>query len=318
MTSIDERRAQPPRHPDETLEGLAIPQVEQRELRYFVAVAEELHFTRAAARLEISQPPLSVTIARLEAKLGTPLFKRDSRNVALTPAGVELLRRARRILSDIDEAIDAVRRADAAPSATVRIAASRAWRVSLLAAFEGALERIDPYLTVDVESQRPAAIPQRVRSGAVDFGVLVADDWIDGLSMRLLRRAAPVAAFHPTHPLARRKKVMPGDLAAYPLALWPESDAPASHRLVRAIFDGLDLEHAIVPLPLGADGWAAGLPDGTFGIVPADAPLADGLVSRPLRGTDVVFRTWLVWNEDVTPPFVDAMREAAAQVLAGD
>jgi DNA-binding transcriptional LysR family regulator len=92
-------------------DGLAIPQVEQRELRYFVAVAEELHFTRAAARLAVSQPPLSATIARLEAKLGAQLFVRDSRNVALTAAGAELLARARRILDDVDEAVGAVRQA---------------------------------------------------------------------------------------------------------------------------------------------------------------------------------------------------------------
>jgi DNA-binding transcriptional LysR family regulator len=109
-----ERDAQTLRRSDEMRQGLVMPHVEQRELRYFVAVAEELHFTRAAARLEISQPPLSATIARLEAKLGTQLFTRDSRNVALTPAGEELLPRACRILSDIDAAIEAVRNMDGA------------------------------------------------------------------------------------------------------------------------------------------------------------------------------------------------------------
>jgi len=161
-------------------------------------------------------------------------------------------------------------------------------------------------------------VPQRVRSGAVDYGVLVADPWLDGLSMRLLRRSTPVAAFHADHPLARRKKLMPADLAAHALALWPEADAPESHRLVRSIFNGLPLEQPIVPLPIAADGWATGLPEGTFSIVPADAPLADGLVSRAVRGTDVVFRMWLIWNDDVAPPFLDAMRDAASQLLAAD
>jgi hypothetical protein len=87
---------------------------------------------------------------------------------------------------------------------------------------------------------------------------------------------------------------------------------------VRSILDGLPLEHPVVPLSIAADGWATGLPDGTFGIVPSDAPLVDGLVSRPIRGTDVVFRTWLVWNDDVAPPFLDSMRSAASQLLAAD
>jgi DNA-binding transcriptional LysR family regulator len=99
---------QPTQH-DDSARGLALPQVQQRELRYFVAVAEELHFSRAAERLEISQPPLSATIAQLESKLGVQLFERNSRNVSMTPAGAELLVRARKILLEVDEAVFAVR-----------------------------------------------------------------------------------------------------------------------------------------------------------------------------------------------------------------
>ena len=98
--------------------GLALPHVQQRELRYFVAVAEELNFSRAARRLDISQPPLSAAIAQLESKLGVQLFERNSRRVTMTPAGAELLVRARRILLDIDEAVWAVRSVGANGAAT--------------------------------------------------------------------------------------------------------------------------------------------------------------------------------------------------------
>jgi DNA-binding transcriptional LysR family regulator len=85
--------------------------VELRQLRYFVAVAEELHFGRAAERLHMSQSPLSRAIRELERELGLVLFVRTTRRVELTPAGSALLERARRALADIDAAVDDARRA---------------------------------------------------------------------------------------------------------------------------------------------------------------------------------------------------------------
>ena len=85
--------------------------VELRQLRYFVAVAEELHFGRAAERLHMSQSPLSRAIRELERDLGVVLFRRTTRQVELTPAGAALLERARRALAEVDLAIEDARRA---------------------------------------------------------------------------------------------------------------------------------------------------------------------------------------------------------------
>jgi DNA-binding transcriptional LysR family regulator len=85
--------------------------VELRHLRYFVAVAEERHFARAAERLHIAQPPLSQQMRRFEAELGEPLLYRTTRSVELAPAGEVLLERGREILAAVDSAIDDARRA---------------------------------------------------------------------------------------------------------------------------------------------------------------------------------------------------------------
>ncbi|MEZ0293331.1 MAG: LysR family transcriptional regulator, partial [Solirubrobacteraceae bacterium] len=89
--------------------------VELRQLRYFVAVAEELHFGRAAARLHMSQSPLSRAIRELERDLGAVLFVRTTRRVELTAAGTALLARARRAIAEVDLAVAEARRAGAEP-----------------------------------------------------------------------------------------------------------------------------------------------------------------------------------------------------------
>ncbi len=100
-----------------------------RQLRYFVAVAEELSFTRAAARLHLSQPSLSVQIGRLERDAGATLLRRTSRSVALTPAGEALYEDARRLLADLDRALERARRvAGAATPLRIAHTASVAYR----------------------------------------------------------------------------------------------------------------------------------------------------------------------------------------------
>src|SRR5439155_11915400 len=115
--------------------------VEFRELRYYVVLSEELHFGRAAERLHISQSPLSQTIAQLERKLGTRLLDRSSRNVQLTAAGEVLLGHSRRLLSELDDAIGATRRAGAGELGGLRIAAGLVSRDAILPSLPHELDR---------------------------------------------------------------------------------------------------------------------------------------------------------------------------------
>jgi DNA-binding transcriptional LysR family regulator len=309
-----ERNAEmPPRRSEDTPPlGLAVPHVEHRELRYFVAVAEELHFTHAAERLEMSQPPLSAAIAHLESKLGTRLFERDSRNVRLTSAGAALLQRARPILRQVDDAVDAARRAQVGPVTRVLLVTDSVSRASIAPALGLALERADERLAVEVEELLPAAITVALRAGDADLAVYVGDGNQPGLGTERLRSVAPVAVFDKSHPLAGRKRVRLAELAKHRLALWPEEQAPETHRQVLSLFAGLELQRGVAILPMFSGVWAEELASGSFCVLPADAPIVSAYAPAAIAGTSMTFDTWLAWNEGAQPWFVESVRAAAA------
>lgn len=142
-----------------------------RQFRYFVAVAEELHFTRAAARLNIGQPPLSLQIQSIERDLGVTLFKRNRRNVELTPAGQIFLKEARLALMQADRAIKTVTRAAKGEIGTIRL--SFITSVPLVDVFTSAIRnfRADlPDVHLELKSRASVKIIDDVLLGTVDLG----------------------------------------------------------------------------------------------------------------------------------------------------
>ena len=118
--------------------------VEHRHLHYFTAVAEELNFSRAADRLHMAQPPLSVAIRKLERELGTELLMRTTREVRLTDAGAMFLAGARRVLEELEHTVQATRRAAAGELGSLRIAFSSATRYETLRLLGRALRATHP------------------------------------------------------------------------------------------------------------------------------------------------------------------------------
>ncbi|MBP2474322.1 DNA-binding transcriptional LysR family regulator [Crossiella equi] len=200
--------------------------METRELRYFVAVAEELHFGRAAERLGIAQPPLSRTIAQLEHRLGVELLERTSRSVALTEAGAVLLAEGRRILSSL-----------ASAERHTRLAA--AGRPSLvLAAKTGASGELLAKL-LDRYSAEPGAVeldlllcesqPQRaLHDGRADVALLHQPfDTTAGLDTEVLHTEGQIAVLPTSHPLARAPRLRTAEVSSLPdlpLPRWPGPD----------------------------------------------------------------------------------------------
>jgi len=202
--------------------------VETRELRYFVAVAEELHFGRAARRLGIAQPPLSRSIQQLERRLGAVLLDRTSRTVALTEAGSVLLAEGRAALEAVDAAERRTRRA--ARSATGQsdlVLVTKANASSELLA-----ELLDAYgaepgaVPVEVILSGPAEQERLLRAGRADVALLhLPFDSAAGFHTEELSTEGQVVILPASHPLTVRTHVHMADITGLPgLPRWPDRD----------------------------------------------------------------------------------------------
>ena len=161
--------------------------LEPRLLRYFLAVAQELHFGRAAARLYISQPSLSNQIHKLEHTLGTDLFVRTSRQVALTPAGRALLEEAPLALGALERAAERARLAGAGIAGTVRLGYAPMAGYETLGAILTAVEHDSPNVTVIASELFSSEIPGRVLAGELDVGLALFPEPMRGVRSRPLR-----------------------------------------------------------------------------------------------------------------------------------
>jgi DNA-binding transcriptional LysR family regulator len=257
-------------------------------LRYFVAVAEELHFGSAAERLRMTQPPLSQRIRQLEAALGAQLFTRTTRSVRLTPAGEVLLARAGALLRAAGDAEEAIRRAARGDTGHLRLGftSSSAYRVlpEVLARFTSAwpasslalIERVSVELLEDLRMRRiDVAL---LRLGALDGG--------NDLDTQPVQEEAMVLALPRDHDLQRFKSVDMRRLDGLPLVGFSASQSPYFRAVLDAIFTEAGVRPRVVMesvLPTLLALVEAGM---GAAIVPASAQVlrAGGVAYRPLRG----------------------------------
>lgn len=201
--------------------------VETRELRYFVAVAEELHFGRAAQRLGIAQPPLSRAIQRLERRLGAPLVERTSRGVVLTEAGSVLLREGRAALDAVQAAERRTHRAATGKAGIVLVTKAGA-SSELLAKLLDAYAAESGAVTVDVQLCGPGEQERLLRDGRADVALLHRPfDSTAGLDTEDLGTEGQVVVLPAKHPLTSRTYLRMADVAELPdlpLPCWPNPD----------------------------------------------------------------------------------------------
>ncbi len=186
--------------------------MELRHLRYFIALAEELSFTRAARRLHVSQPPLSLQIAQLEAELGVQLFVRTSRRVELTLAGQAYLVDARAVLERLDAARLRVAAIGQGQAGRIEVGMSGS---HFLGPFPQALARYRqhyPGVDVVLHEMQPSLQPAALRDKRIDVSIARTPINDDQLASTLLWPDPVVAALPPDHALARRKVLALRDL----------------------------------------------------------------------------------------------------------
>jgi DNA-binding transcriptional LysR family regulator len=195
---------------------------ELRHLRAFVAVAEELNFTRAAERLHMAQQALSRTINQLEQRLGVQLFERSTRKVALTPAGEALLQRAGPILDAVDRAAAEVRAAGGTRRLTVGLRETYGAQIVARALHSFAAERPD----VEVETRYGDILDPSggLRGGDADVSLVSGDFDDSGLELLPLWSEPLYLIMSADHPLAEREELTLADMSAYPTLRTPTPD----------------------------------------------------------------------------------------------
>jgi DNA-binding transcriptional LysR family regulator len=211
--------------------------VEIRQLRYFIAVAEELHFRRAAARLHISQPPLSQQIRQLEDEMGCQLLARTRRRVELTPAGEAFLRDARALLHELDGAVATAQRIDAGQTGRLRVCFVGSALLSIVPGVVQRFRAARPGIELELRERSTVEQLRAVAAGTVDVG-LVRPPFEEDAALRseIVMRERTLAALPVGHPLAALRRVPLRRLAAEPFVLFPRAQAPGFHdRLIGSI-----------------------------------------------------------------------------------
>lgn len=299
------------------------------QIRYFVAVAEELNFRKASERLHVSQPPLSFHIKSLEEELGLPLLHRSTRHVALTDAGRALLDRARQILDLFDRTQVDMRDMASGAAGTLRVA------FTISTSFHSFFHRIvhnfrETYPKVNLLLSSQPSGPQisELSAGALDVGLL---RWpfevAPGLTSTRLHSASLMLAMHRTHELANVDRVDLADVRNSPFITYPQS-MDMEIGIYRQIFSLCDragfaprvAHEALEPsLIIGLVAAGAGV-----AIVPSSLACMQipGVLYKPIDDPLAATELHLVRRADCSNPRIDnfwsiALSTVALEELAG-
>lgn len=191
----------------------ALNAMEPRLIRSFIVVAEELHFGRAAARLHISQPPLSMQIRALEERLGARLFDRDRRHVALTEAGAFFLDRARRLLADAERCCAETKRIADGRSGVLSVGYTATATYRVLPPVLREFRKRTPDVRLELIELRSGLQAEAIHAGRIEVGFACGPVGRDGIEERVLTRERFIAALPRRHPLCVKKQLRSRDLA---------------------------------------------------------------------------------------------------------
>lgn len=293
--------------------------MELRQIEAFLAVAEELHFGRAAERLRMAQSPLSQTIKKLEKGLGAPLFERNTRSVTLTTAGHSLLPHARRILEEVDLARRAVSAGTGTIYGKLAIGFSGALNHATLPPLMRALRQHYPQLDVTLHGGLlTQEALQQLGNGSLDLAFIGLPIDAPALATRRIATERLGVTLPADHPLAGQASVHMAQLAGDPFITMPAAQGSTLREVTFAACAAAGFRPRIsqeVSDPYTALSLVAGgvgisvMPASIEGIMPA------GIVFLPLEGDDVLLFSGLAWNPGATTPAVRAALAVSEDVL---
>ncbi|GII89220.1 LysR family transcriptional regulator [Sphaerisporangium siamense] len=286
--------------------------MELRQLEYFVAVAEEGGFTRAAERVHISQSGVSAQIRQLERDLGAPLIDRSARTVTLTAAGAAALEHARAALACADAVRKAVDEVNGLVRGRLTVGMVTGCTVTELFDALAAFHRRHPGVEITLVEDNADRLVERVRAGAADLALIGASGAPpEGLRALPIISEPLVAAVPPGHPLAARRAVTLDELAGHPLVCLPEGTG------IRTVLDEACAARGLRPgiaLQATAPGTVADLAARGLGVAVLSESIAagyeDSLVALPIEdaGTPAVLA--LVWRPATGPALHEFVRHA--------
>ncbi|WP_371775477.1 LysR family transcriptional regulator [Streptomyces sp. NBC_01438] len=293
--------------------------MELRHLSAFVAVAEELHFGRAAKRLQMAQPPLSQQIRRLEKELGVQLFERNTRSVRLTGAGESFLQPVRTVLDDLDVAVRAAKAAGRGEYGRVSIGFAGASSHETLPRLTRAVRAAHPGIELVMTGQTYANVAlARVADGSLDLGFVRLPVTQPGVAHRVIDEEELVCALPSDHPLAARDSVSIEALAGEPFVSFPANTGSTVRDAMVGACEAAGFNPRVVQeapdsytiMALVAAGVGV-----TLTVTSVQHIQQNGLVYRPLAGPPIRRQAALAWRADNPSAALRAVLAVAQDAL---
>ncbi|MBR0686137.1 LysR family transcriptional regulator [Bradyrhizobium manausense] len=289
-----------------------------RQVRYFIAVAEERSFTLAARRLHLSQPPLSQHIQALEAELGTQLLYRTSRKVELTQAGEAMLLRGRAILQQVKSAEDEVRSIGAGLIGTLDLGATGSILRGRLAELLAAYRQVAPLVRMTIHEQAPALQIAALLNRTTNISLIRGIPGERDLTSKLAWREEVVLAVSRSHRLAQRKRIALGELASEDHVILDPNSSDFARYLQTCCVDAGFLpkvsqqvvDAQSIPSLIAAGFGVALVPQSIARFTTAD------IVFRPIRPSPPAADVFLVFREDETSMVVHNFIKLALRYLS--
>jgi DNA-binding transcriptional LysR family regulator len=289
------------------------------QLRCFVAVAEELHFGRAATRMNMTQPPLSRHIQLLEHAVGVQLLERTSRRVRLTAAGEVLQREANALLRHAERAAEAAARTGKGEAGRVVVGYTAVAGYALIPALLAAAGRQLPQVEIVLEEMVTSEQLRALAEERIDIGFVRPLGVSAGLALHRATREPMVLALPAKHPLTKLERIRASDMAGLPLIMYAAKEGRYFYEKIQALFPASGAQpnyvhhigqtHTIIALVRAGNGLA---------IVPDSARQLrfENVVYRPLWRSDVFAEIYLAWREDARNPALPAARDFFVRQLA--